>query len=257
MFVFFTRILRILMVIANNLMFCIFFVPVLFVLKYFKLHYDKALLRCLRLWAMSNCKILGIEVIKKGRPVRHEGNFIPCNHLSYTDIPVIASIMPCVFISKEEVKRWPVFGILSMSVGTIFVNRKSKKSTYSAIRYAENVLSKGINIVVFPEATTSDGKVIKRFNSAFFFLPERLDTSIQPVVLSYLNQDKKPFSHEVAWYGDMNIFSHLWKISGLRRIYAVVYFCDFIKNSPENKLTRKELAALCEASVKEVFEKKS
>lgn len=242
------------MVITNNLLFCIFVVPFLLILRITKTGYNTLLLRALHLWAMSNCRILGIDVRIKGKPSIQGGAFIPCNHLSYTDIPVIASIMPCVFISKEEVKKWPIFGILSITAGTIFVNRSSKKSTYLAIKYAEKVLSQGTNIVVFPEATTSNGKVIKRFNSAFFFLPERLDVDIQPVLISYFNRGDQLISHEVAWYGDMNIFKHLWKITGIRKILAVVYYCDVIKNSQTNKLNRKELALLCESEIKKIFE---
>ncbi|MCX8026336.1 MAG: 1-acyl-sn-glycerol-3-phosphate acyltransferase [Thermodesulfovibrionales bacterium] len=242
-------------IIISNLLFCVFVVPILLLLRITRIPHNSVLLKSVNVWAKTNCRLLGIVVEKKGSKPQHGGAFIPCNHLSYTDIPVIASVMPCVFVSKEEVKRWPIFGILSMTAGTIFVNRSSKKSTYSAIKYAERVLSQGTNIVVFPEATTSDGKVIKRFNSAFFFLPERLDVRVQPVVISYLDDDSKPISHKVAWYGDMNIFIHLWNITGMTRIKAVVHFCDVINNNQENKLNRKDLALLCEKSVREVFEK--
>ncbi|MFQ3574497.1 MAG: lysophospholipid acyltransferase family protein [Thermodesulfovibrionales bacterium] len=255
MLVFLLRLLRIIGLIVNNILFFIIFVPALLILKTLKIHYSKALLKSVRLWSVSNCLIMGIRVKIKGRYLERGGRFIPCNHLSYTDVPVIASIIPCVFVAKEEVKRWPLFGILSSTAETIFVNRSSKKSTYMAIKYAEKVLSQGTNIVVFPEATTSDGLTIKKFNSAFFFLPERLEIDVQPVVISYLDQNKKPFTHEAAWYGDMNIFSHLWKITGLKRMYAVVYFCDMIKNKPENRLTRKDLAILCETAIKEKFHK--
>jgi len=32
------------------------------------------------------------------------------NHLSYLDIVVFATLHPCVFVSKEEVRTWPVVG---------------------------------------------------------------------------------------------------------------------------------------------------
>ncbi len=45
------------------------------------------------------------------------------NHLSYLDIVVLAARQPCVFVSKSEVRAWPIFGWCAQLGGTLFVDR--------------------------------------------------------------------------------------------------------------------------------------
>src|SRR5689334_5567414 len=59
----------------------------------------------------SGLRRLGIEVKYKG-PLPEAG-LIVSNHLSYLDILVFSSVMPCVFVSKAEVRSWPVFGMMA------------------------------------------------------------------------------------------------------------------------------------------------
>ena len=50
---------------------------------------------------------IGVEVVADGyAPL--EGLVIS-NHLSYLDVLAYASTMPCAFVAKREVSRWPVF----------------------------------------------------------------------------------------------------------------------------------------------------
>src|SRR6478752_85858 len=39
---------------------------------------------------------------------------------------VLGSIFPAVFVTKREVKKWPVVGLWTTVCGTIFVNRRRK-----------------------------------------------------------------------------------------------------------------------------------
>ena len=60
--------------------------------------------------------------------IQFEGNFpsrgmLVCNHLSYLDILVLAALAPCIFVAKQEVKHWPVFGWFAKLAGTVFVHR--------------------------------------------------------------------------------------------------------------------------------------
>src|SRR5580692_10031015 len=45
------------------------------------------------------------------------------NHLSYLDVLAISAVAPAVFVSKAEVRRWPLFGWLAAIAGTVFVER--------------------------------------------------------------------------------------------------------------------------------------
>ncbi|MCX8069589.1 MAG: 1-acyl-sn-glycerol-3-phosphate acyltransferase [Thermodesulfovibrionales bacterium] len=175
------------------------------------------------------CNFLGIEVKVTGQIKDKNTFFIVSNHLSYTDIPVIASIFDCVFVSKEEVKNWPIIGLFSRIVGTIFVNRNSKKSTLEAIKDSEKVLNSHRSIVLFPEATTSDGSSVREFKSAFFSLPEKMEKPILPIAISYKNKITGLRDITVPWYDNTNMLTHFWHLIGNKGIIAEVIYCEVIK----------------------------
>src|SRR5919198_412430 len=79
--------------------------------------------RARALWLQQACRrvlrILNVKIHTEG-PIPLHG-LMACNHLSYLDILVISTIPPAVFISKSEVKRWPVFGWFAQLSGTLFI----------------------------------------------------------------------------------------------------------------------------------------
>ncbi|MES1155241.1 MAG: 1-acyl-sn-glycerol-3-phosphate acyltransferase, partial [Pseudorhodoplanes sp.] len=52
--------------------------------------------------------LLRVRVKVVGTPVTDKPVLILSNHVSWVDIPSIGSIMPLVFISKSEVRKWPL-----------------------------------------------------------------------------------------------------------------------------------------------------
>jgi 1-acyl-sn-glycerol-3-phosphate acyltransferase len=51
---------------------------------------------------------MGIEISVIGK--FPERGAVISNHLSYVDIVVFAALHPCVFVSKAEIRSWPVVG---------------------------------------------------------------------------------------------------------------------------------------------------
>lgn len=45
------------------------------------------------------------------------------NHVSWTDIPLLGMLTPLSFLSKAEVRHWPVAGWLAEKAGTLFIRR--------------------------------------------------------------------------------------------------------------------------------------
>ena len=64
------------------------------------------------LWECGVCRIFGIKVIIEGTPNKDKQTIYMGNHLSYLDIPAIASVLKASFVAKAEVAHWPVFGFL-------------------------------------------------------------------------------------------------------------------------------------------------
>tara|TARA_Y100000022_G_C13224711_1_gene364239 strand:+ start:209 stop:1015 length:807 start_codon:yes stop_codon:yes gene_type:complete len=149
------------------------------------------------------------------------------NHLSYLDIPVLGSTLNGRFVAKIEISKWPLIGYLSKVGNTIFINRNLRflKNNKSMIL---DYISKGDNIILFPEGTTSDGIRVLKFKSSLLTSLEQKNILIQPIVISYksingmpLNRWLKPI---IAWYGDMDLKPHIINILKLFSIKVKVTF---------------------------------
>jgi 1-acyl-sn-glycerol-3-phosphate acyltransferase len=88
----------------------------------------------------------------------------------------------------------------------------------------EAVLARGDNIILFPEGTSSDGSRVLPFRSSFFALAEGkafgrmpYPPIIQPVSVVYDRLNGLPAGRSsrpvFAWYGDMDIGSHFWRMA--------------------------------------------
>ncbi len=176
----------------------------------------------LLLWLVN----INVEVIGK-RDLNNVPTLYVSNHLSYLDIPVLGSTIRGRFIAKNEISNWPIIGYLSKVGNTIFINRnlsflkKNKSIIYDFI-------SKGENIILFPEGTTSDGIRVLKFKSSLLISLEQKNILIQPIVIKYksingipLNRWLKPI---IAWYGDMDLKPHLITILKLFSIKAKIIF---------------------------------
>ena len=210
------------------------------------------------LWARSLCWILGINASVSGHYKDAKTGFTVCNHVSYLDIIVIGSVRPSVFVSKHEVKNWPLLGWLARLGGTIFVDRSSKKAALAALNEMEAMINQKINVVLFPEGTTSDGYVVKEFKSTLFDLPAKTRMPVIPVSLRYTSIDSQPIKTKdamdtIAWYGGMRLLPHVWNILGIRRIDVTLFFNPVIHEiitASDSVGTRKLLSSLSYDSIK-------
>ena len=74
------------------------------------------------------------------------------NHVSWLDIPALAALEATRFVSKSEVRDWPVAGWLAVAAGTFFLRRgKGGKMFYSCSRYPECTYASNTPPVAEPE----------------------------------------------------------------------------------------------------------
>ena len=103
--------------------------------------------------------ILNIDVKIDGdaEPIAAPGTVIISNHVSYVDGLVLGSIFPAVFVSKREVKKWPIIGLWVSLCGTIFIDRQRKNQVRSLVVEMRKKLNQGVSIVLFPEGRATNG----------------------------------------------------------------------------------------------------
>ena len=105
------------------------------------------------------CRFVGIKVTVRGEPYRGGACLITANHTSWLDIPIIASLAPCSFVAKSEVAGWPFFGTLAKLQQTVFVERERRTRTVHSRNEIHARIAAGDRLVLFPEGTSSDGKI--------------------------------------------------------------------------------------------------
>ena len=180
-------------------------------------------------------RVLGVEIKTRG-PIPLKGLLVS-NHLSYVDIMVISSITPVVFISKSEVKRWPVFGWFAVLGGSLFVQRNKRSDVARLNQELAQVLDNGALVVLFPEGTSSNGQQILPFKSSLLEPVASLEHPVSAACISYSLDDGDP-GIDVCYWGDMTLAPHLLNLFSKPRIGARVAFSQLEPSSS----SRKELA---------------
>jgi 1-acyl-sn-glycerol-3-phosphate acyltransferase len=197
--------------------------------------------------------ILNIKVTIAGDEGQLErgGYVIIANHVSYVDGIVLGSIFPIVFVSKREVKKWPIVGQWNVLCGTIFINRQRKNEVGALVREMTRKLRQEANILLFPEGTSTNGEKMLPFQTVPLAAPLRSRSIIVPVNLAYKTIDEQPVTAVnrdfVYWYGDMDFVTHFWDLLGRRGVEVLVTLQPKIEcfRYADNSAGRKKLAEDC------------
>jgi 1-acyl-sn-glycerol-3-phosphate acyltransferase len=197
--------------------------------------------------------ILNIKVTIAGDEGQLErgGYVIIANHVGYVDGIVLGSIFPIIFVSKREVKKWPVVGQWNVLCGTIFINRQRKNQVGALIREMSRKLKQEANILLFPEGTSTSGEKVLPFQTVPLAAPLRSRSIIVPATVTYKTINDQPVTPAnrdlVYWYGDMDFVTHLWKFLGLRGVEVLVTIQPKIEcfRYADNSAGRKKLAEDC------------
>jgi len=181
--------------------------------------------------------------IRTSGPVPTRGLLV-CNHLSYVDILVLASLTPAVFVAKREVKSWPVFGWFAQLAGTLFVDRQRRSTVGHTTNEIEAALNLGALVIIFPEGTSSGGATVLPFKSSLLEPATRPTGSLFAGRIQY-EIDDGDVSEEVCYWKDMTLLPHLLNLLSKRTVRATVRFSQVPAPSPD----RKELARQLHAEV--------
>src|SRR5262245_12809418 len=189
------------------------------------------------------------------RGLKSRGHLIISNHLGYLDGVVLGSIFPLIFVSKKEVRRWPLLGQWKALSGTVFIDREHKVKIPVLIDEIESRLKLGANVLLFPEGTSSNGERLLPFQPVPFAAPLRMGAPIIPITLTYTTVNQQPVSElnrdQIYWYGDMDLVSHLWGLLALRGIGVTVKIHPPIETAGfrNDSRNRKQLSRMCHAII--------
>lgn len=197
------------------------------------------------LWARLGLYLSGIKLEVRGKHMRH-GGAVVANHVSWLDIFVLLASANISFVSKSEVRNWPVIGFLAYVTGTMFIERRATQSKRQHDELLER-LKQGDQLCFFPEATSTDGRRVLEFKSTLFSVFHTPDLVkhvwVQPATMSFIS----PKGHEdefYGWWGDMEVAPSVFAVLALSSRGKVrVTLHDPVR--AEDFESRKDLARHC------------
>lgn len=191
-------------------------------------------------------KFLGIKSATKNFYFFDKNYLIVSNHLSYLDVLIISSVLPASFITSVEISKDIFLGTLARLGGSLFVERRRKTRLLRDIKSVSAALAEGLNVVLFPEGTSTNGDTILPFKKTLFRSAISCGVEVLPVCIHYVKIDgifvNKKNRDFVFWYGDMKFLPHFINLMKLKSICASLQFLPAIATASITSDTASKLA---------------
>ncbi len=137
-------------------------------------------------WATGIMKRTGSRITVNGLDGLPEGPVLfVSNHEGNFDIPVLLSSIPKPFgfISKKEVKKFPVIPTYMEEMNCVFLDRTDRRSAFKSITDTIEKLQEGHSVLIFPEGTRSRGTGLQEFKAGFLRIAKQAQVPIVPIAI--------------------------------------------------------------------------
>jgi lyso-ornithine lipid O-acyltransferase len=166
-----------------------------------------------RWWFERVARALRLEIVARGQPTKEPALWCS-NHVSWLDVVALGAEADLTFVSKSEVRSWPLVGWCASAAGTLFIRRGADSATGRSIA---RVLAQENSAAIFPEGTTGTGERLRRFHPRLFAAAIETGAFVQPVAIRFSEAGIR--SSVAPFVGDDSFFPHLLKVlahGGLR-----------------------------------------
>lgn len=187
-------------------------------------------LAIIKWWCGGMLRAFHIKVSVFGTlpPTNTQGVMFVANHVSWSDIHALNSLIPLRFIAKSDIKSWPIFGYLVTQANTLFIDRNKRQDAGRIVQMTAESLIAGDNLCFFPEGTTSDGsgtdgRQVLPFKSSVLQAAIDANTRIWPVALQYVNADGS-INTEMAYAGDTSLIDSMSRIINQKNALVELHF---------------------------------
>ena len=180
--------------------------------------------RRIEAWSGALLDKLAIKLIVKGVPPATGPMLLVSNHISWLDILVMHASKHCRFVSKADVKHWPILGALATGAGTLYIERESRRDAMRVVHHMCEALRNGDILAVFPEGTTSNGIDLLPFHANLLQAALVADAPVQPVALTYIDPDSGQISQAMSYVGEESLIESLWRTLKSKGITACITY---------------------------------
>lgn len=208
---------------------------------------DNKKARLERHWNSGLMDILNIKIRLGGvaPDLSVQNMMLVANHVSWLDIYLLNAVCPVRFVSKVEVRSWPVVGWLASRTGTLFIDRSKRHDTARINSEMSAVLSKGGCLGVFPEGTTSNGSLLRPFHASLLQPAVHSQSQVWPAAIRYTHADGS-LNMAPAFIDELTFAASLSMILSQAVIYAEL---EFLPPIAAHGKARRELARDAEHAI--------
>jgi len=201
---------------------------------------------------LFNVKVnpIGLENLKGLR-----GTLLVGNHTGYMDVLAISSQVPTCFVTSVEIKNAPLLGQICQLAGCMFVERRNKNNIHNELSELRQGLNLGLNVAIFPEATSTNGEQILRFKRPLFLSAVDAGCPVVPFCLNYRKVGGAPINvknrDSVFWYGDMTFVRSIVVLASCGGADLDLHFLPHLATHPD--MDARDLAERSQQAVESVF----
>ncbi len=177
-----------------------------------------------QVWSREMLARLDIRLEVQGDAALPGPLLLVANHISWLDITSLHAARFCRFVSKADVQAWPLIGALASGVGTLFIQRESRRDAMRVVHHMADSLRAGDVLAVFPEGTTSDGVDLLPFHANLLQAAIAAGSPVQPVALQFIDTRSGERSLAPCYVGDDTLLGSVWRTVRARGITVRIVF---------------------------------
>lgn len=182
----------------------------------------------IRWWAGKMFRMLGMRLDVQGA-FRPGAKLVAANHISWLDILAVHAVCPeARFVSKAEVRHWPLVSRLVDSARTLYLERERPRDALRVVHEMAAALQAGDTVAVFPEGTTGTGRELLPFHANLLQAAVSTGTPVQPVALHFSDRDA-PVSTAADFTGEITLKQSLWALARARGMVVRVTVLDALE----------------------------
>lgn len=198
-------------------------------------------------WSRRLLELMGVRLLVHGDLPADGPLVVLANHISWLDIIVIDAALPCRFVSKADVRHWPLIGQLVEGSGTLFIERDRRRDAMRVVHLMAERLQAGDRLGVFPEGTTGDGSSLLPFHANLLQAAVATDTPVLPLGLRYTDASNGRRHDGPTYVGDTSLLGSLWSTLAASGLQAELHVCESDRAQGRDRRTwaealRRELA---------------
>jgi 1-acyl-sn-glycerol-3-phosphate acyltransferase len=177
-----------------------------------------------RAWSSRMVHIMGVALVVRGTPPAQGPALQVANHVSWLDILVMNAAQPSRFVSKSDVKHWPVLGALITGAGTLYIERENRRDAMRVVHHMAERLQAHDVLTVFPEGTTGNGREMLPFHANLFQAAIAAQAPVVPVALCFVDGASGQRSDAPVFVGDTTLVASIWTTLCAHRLQAVLVY---------------------------------